>query len=132
MLRGLFNIQVARELLGAAHPQIHVNCVLTRRNLFQFPALLRFLLEIRRVPSAVGGKLSADPFFRDFAFHLIPVGGSQNAPLRPTAEEWKRFYAETWAEAEKAWREYQAALGVPEKERSLLTAHTPFASPFRR
>ena len=51
VLRGIFNIQIAREVLGANHPHIHINCVLTARNLFQFPDLLRYLLEIRRVRS---------------------------------------------------------------------------------
>jgi len=130
---GLFNVQIAREVLGADHPQIHINCVLTARNLFQFPALLRFLLEIRRVPSAGSeGKITDDPLFHDFDFHLIPVGGSENAFLRPTAEEWKRFYTETWAEAEQVWKDYQAAVGVPEDARKPLAGHVPFASPFLR
>ncbi|HIE53328.1 MAG TPA: radical SAM protein [Armatimonadetes bacterium] len=131
--RGLFNVQIARELLRANHPQIHINCVLTCRNLFQFPDLLRFLLEVRQVRSPeFDGKITADPAFSDFAFHLIPVGGNENAPLRPTAEEWKRFYTETWAEAEQVWQEYQMALGVPEEERKSLAAHVPFANPFQR
>ena len=131
--KGLFNVQIAREVLGADHPQVHINCVLTARNLFQFPDLLRFLLEIRQVRSAGSeGKITDDPLFRDFAFHLVPVGGSENAFLRPTAGEWKRFYTETWAEAEQVWQDYQAAVGVPEVERKLLADHVPFASPFLR
>jgi len=131
--KGLFNVQIAREVLGANHPQIHINCVLTAQNLFQFPELLRFLLEIRQVRSAgFEGKITEDPLFHDFAFHLIPVGGGENAFLRPTAEEWKRFYTETWAEAEQVWEDYQAAVDVPEAERKPLTRHVPFANPFLR
>ena len=133
VLRGIFNIQIARDVLGTNHPQIHINCVLTSRNLCQFPDLLRFLLEIRQVRSAGSeGKITEDPLFRDFAVHLIPVGGSENALLRPTAEEWKRFYTETWAEAEQVWEDYQAAVGVPQDERKPLAQHIPFASPFLR
>lgn len=133
VLRGIYNVQIARELLGAIHPTIHINCVLTRRNLFQFPALLRFLLEIRQIRSAnFDGKFTADPVFNDFAFHLIPVGGSENDFLRPTAEEWKRFYTETWTEAEQGWQDYQEFVGVPQEERKALDAQVPFANPFKR
>jgi MoaA/NifB/PqqE/SkfB family radical SAM enzyme len=130
---GLFNVQIARELLGVKHPQIHINCVLTVRNLSQFPALLRSLLEVRQVRSADHeGKITEDPLFGDFAFHLIPVGGSENAFLRPTAEEWQRFYTKTWGEAEQVWDDYQAAVGVPDDERRGLADHVPFASPYLR
>jgi len=133
VLTGIFNTQIAREVLGANHPEIHINCVLTQRNLFQFPDLLRFLLAIRQTRSmGFEGKVTDDPVFRDFAFHLIPVGGSENALLRPTAEEWKRFYTQTWAEAEGVWQDYQATVGVPEDERKPLAGHVPFANPFLR
>jgi len=131
--RGLYNIQIAREVLGVSHPQVHVNCVLTARNMFEFPDLLRFLLEIRQVRSSDSeGKITDDPLFRDFAFHLIPVGGSENALLRPTAQEWKRFYTVTWPEAEQVWQDYQAKVGVPDEDRKELSQHVPFASPFLR
>ncbi len=131
--RGILNVQIARELLSANHPQIHINCVLTRLNLFGFPQFLRCLLGLRRTRSyAAGDGLKDDPLSPDLAFHLIPVGGGDNAPLRPTASEWKRFYTETWAEAEEVWREYQAAAAVPEKDRKTLADHVPFANPFRR
>ena len=125
VLRGIFNLQIARELLGASHPQIHINCVITNLNLFQFPSLLRFLLEIRE--ASPDNLLSGD-----FAFHLIPVGGAENASLRPNAEQWRKFYTETWAEAEKVWREYQTSLGITESERKSLTEWAPFANPFLR
>ena len=131
--RGIANLQVARELLGANHPQVHINCVVTRLNLFEFPALLRLLLDIRKVRSTDSApKITDDPAFGDFAFHLIPVGGDDNAPLRPTAAEWKRFYTETWDEADRLWRDYQAAIGVPEPDRKALADHVPFANAFRR
>ncbi len=133
VLSGIYNVQIAREALGAHHPQIHVNCVLTARNMFQFPDLLRFLLKIRQGRSpGLEGNIKDDPVFRDFAIHLIPVGGGENELLRPTAEEWRRFYTETWKEADQVWRDYQAAVGVPQGERSGLAEHLPFASPFLR
>jgi len=133
VLKGIYNIQIAREVLGVAHPQIHINCVLTSRNLLQFPDLLRFLLEIRqiRTPGFEGG-IRDDPVFKDFAFHLIPVGGGENSFLRPTAEEWKRFYTEVWSEAEEEWQDYQKVVGIPGEERKTLDRHVPFASPFLR
>lgn len=133
VLSGIYNAQIAREVLGANHPQIHINCVLTARNLFQFPDLLRFLLEIRQVRSAdFKGAVKDDPLFHDFAFHLIPVGGTENALLWPTAEEWNRFYSETWQEAEGVWAEYQAAVGVPKDQAAPLVQHVPYANPYLR
>jgi len=133
VLTGIYNVQIARELLGVNHPEIHINCVLTARNLFQFPDLLRFLLEIRQARSpGFEGDIEDDPAFLDFAFHLIPVGGTENALLRPTAEEWKRFYTETWSEGEHVWQEYLTAVGVPEDERKPLEQYFPFANPYLR
>ena len=133
VLAGLYNVQIAREVLGAGHPEIHVNCVLTARNMFQFPDLLRSLLEMRQVRSAgFEGAFKDDPLFRNFAFHLIPVGGSENALLRPTADEWKRFYTGTWAEAEQVWRDYQTSVGVVDDELESLESYCPFGNPFLR
>ncbi|MHC4471978.1 MAG: radical SAM protein [Planctomycetota bacterium] len=131
--KGLFNILIAREVLGADHPQIHVNCVLTARNLSGFPDLLRFLLSIRPERSeGFTGEITDDPAFRDFALHLIPVGGEENALLRPTTEEWKRFYSETWGEAEEVWADHQASLGVEEAARESLAGSVPFMNPYLR
>lgn len=133
VLSGIYNVQIAREVLGAGHPQVHINCVVTARSMFGFPDLLRFLLEIRQVRSpGFAGKIKDDPAFRDFAFHLIPVGGSENAFLRPTAEEWRRFYTETWDEAERVWADYQQTIGLPSDDRKPLAQHVPFANPFLR
>ena len=131
--QGLLNLQIARAMLGAGHPQVHINCVLTRLNLFQFPQLLNAILEVRQIRSGnYDGKVTEDPIFNDFAFHLIPIGGANNAPLRPTAQQWLRFYTETWAEAEQVWQDYQARVAVPEEDRKTLDEHVPFANPFRR
>ena len=133
VLKAIYNLQIAREALGAAHPHVHINCVLTARSLFEFPDLLRFLLEIRQVRSPrFEGSIKDDPIFRDFACHLIPVGGSENALLRPTAGEWKRFYTETWPEADRVWQDYQTAVGIPADERLSLYSFAPFGSPFLR
>ncbi len=125
VLQGIFNLQIARELLGVRHPQIHINCVLTNLTLQSFPSLLHLLLSLRPV-------FPNDLLSGDFGFHLIPVGGSENAPLRPTAEEWWRFYTQTWAEAEEIWKAYQADLGIPTAERKSLSEWVPFANPFLR
>jgi len=128
--RGIHNVLIARELLGADHPQIHVNCVVNRLNLFQFPDLLRRILETGPVPQ--GDDPTSDPAFRDFGFHLIPVGGPTNAPIRPSAEEWSRFYMETWDQAEQVWQEHQRGIGVPEDKRVCLADHVPYANPYLR
>jgi hypothetical protein len=128
--RGIHNVVIARELLGVHHPQIHVNCVMTRLNLFKFPDLLRRILDTGPVPS--GADPTADPAFRDFGFHLIPVGGPDNAPLRPSAAEWKQFYTETWDAAEAVWQEHQARLGIGAEKRTTLAGHVPYANPYLR
>jgi sulfatase maturation enzyme AslB (radical SAM superfamily) len=51
VLQGLMDLQIARELLGANHPVIHINCVLTKYNAFGFPRLLEKLLRMKRVRS---------------------------------------------------------------------------------
>jgi len=135
VMAGVHNVQIAREVLGADHPQIHFNCVLTARNLFQLPDLLRFILEMRLGPAAdPDGKADKDdPRLRgELAFHLIPVGGGENALLRPAADEWKRFYTETWARADEVWQDYQAAVGLAAADRKPLAAVQPFANPFLR
>lgn len=73
-LRGIFDLQIACELLGVSHPQIHINCVLTNLNLF------RFLLDFREV-------MPYSLFSGNFAFHLIPVVGAENSSLLPNAEQ---------------------------------------------
>ena len=71
VVRGIHNLQLAKRLLGAEHPVIHINCVLTRLNAPDFPGFLRFLL---------GMKLAASgPEARDFDLHLIPVGGTRTS-----------------------------------------------------
>jgi len=133
IVAGLTNVQIAREVLGANHPGIHVNCVMTTRNLFDYPELVRFLLERKRVrtPGAEGA-WRADPHYRDLGLHLIPVGGRENAPIRPSAEQYRRFFEETWEDAARVWDTYQDVVGVPADERVDYPNYAFFANPYRR
>lgn len=124
VVRGIRNVQLARILLGAAHPVIHVNCVLTRLNASDFPDFLRFLLGMKLLGDG------ADP--RDLDLHLIPVGGENNRNLRLTAEEYVRFFTETWDRADALWREFQADWSVPEDQRGALHEKVPYMSPYHR
>lgn len=124
VVRGLHNLQLARSLLGVAHPVIHLNCVLTRRNADSFPDFLRFVLE--RKP------LLAEGVSNELDFHLIPVGGEHNRELRLTAEAYERFFTQTWAQAEEVWQEYQAGRPVPADKRKTLAEQMPFLSPYHR
>lgn len=124
IMRGIYNLQIAKALLGAAHPVIHINCVLTRLNAETFPEFLHFLLSLKpRIPEGLSS---------DFDLHLIPVGGEQNADLRLTAEGYVRFFTETWARADAVWQEYLVERGVPEDQRKPLHEKIPFLSPFHR
>jgi MoaA/NifB/PqqE/SkfB family radical SAM enzyme len=122
--RGIHNMQIAKALTGAEHPVIHINCVLTRLTADDFPEFLRFLLGMK--PLVEGG------IARDFDMHLIPVGGEQNARLRLSAEEYERFFTETWEAADTVWQEYQAARGIPAEQRGKLHEKMPFTSPYHR
>lgn len=128
--RGIHNVLIARELLGVNHPQIHINCVVNRLNAFGFPDLLKRILEAGPVPS--GEDPTSHPAYGDFGFHLIPVGGPSNAAFRPSASEWRRFYTETWHEAELVWQDHLCAIGVPQEKRESLESHVPYASPYLR
>jgi MoaA/NifB/PqqE/SkfB family radical SAM enzyme len=133
IVQGIHNVQIAREALGCDHPQIHINCVVTTRNIFGYPDLVRFLLERKRVRTpGAEGPWRGDPHYRDLGIHLVPVGGKENARIRPSAEQWERFLTETWEEAAKVWQEYQEAQSVPEDERLGYDDYAFFANPYRR
>jgi sulfatase maturation enzyme AslB (radical SAM superfamily) len=132
-VEGIYNLQIAREVLGVDHPVVHINCVLTTENLFSYPGLVRFLLERKRVRTP--GAESAwrgDPHYRDLGIHLIPVGGRENDSIRPTADEWERFLTDTWEQAAGVWNEYQEARGIPEDQRIGYDDYAFFANPYKR
>lgn len=133
VVRGLHNIQIAKAVLGASHPVIHLNCVLTRLNADDFPEFLRFVLSMK--------PLQEEEVSKDLDFHVIPVGGERNADLRLTAEEYERFFSETWAAAEAVWQEYRMERGAPAPQASdaalesrapTLAQQMPFLSPYHR
>jgi sulfatase maturation enzyme AslB (radical SAM superfamily) len=118
IITGLYNVQIARDLLGADPLTIHLNCVLTNRNLATFPDLFQFLLERKKRAAERGSvedgkRLQSD----ELAVHVIPVGGARNAPLRPSAAEFKRFHTEILGEVGALWNAAQAEAGIPENER---------------
>jgi sulfatase maturation enzyme AslB (radical SAM superfamily) len=124
VLRGLDHLQLARELVGADEPQIHINSVLTRRNLHTAGDLWAFLVaRKKRVPKG-------HPLFYDLLPHIIPVGGDAEGGLRPTAAEVERFHRVEWDRVRAAWDHWQALAGVPQSERGPLFG--PFRSPFER
>jgi pyruvate-formate lyase-activating enzyme len=125
VLRGIYNVQLARDLVGATYPIIHTNCVLTNRNLDAIGRLFAFLLDKHKQTADKG-----DPFYNDLFPHVIPVGGSDNAGLRPTAEEFRRFYGEVVPELCDTWDRYLERRGLAKEDRPELTGF--FRSPFHR
>lgn len=125
VLRGIYNVQIARDLVGVGYPEIHINCVLTRHNWALFPGLFRFILARRRRSVDRQDSLAQDLFP-----HVIPVGGQSNEHMRPSAAEFRRFYEETWPEVCRIWDRHQADLGVPADERGVLFGY--FSNPFLR
>ena len=125
ILRGIYNVQLARDLVGVSYPGIHTNCVLTKRTAGRFPELIAFILAKRK--RTVDRE---DPFYNDLFPHLIPVGGESNVGLRPSEAGFQRFYEETWARAEAVWAEYQMKGGVAEEDVASLSGF--FANPYQR
>ena len=125
LLEGMYNVQLARDIVGVAYPLIHTNCVLTNRNLDLFPPLFTFILEKHKQTGD-----SKDPLYNDLFPHVIPVGGKTNHWLRPTEEQFSRFYEDVWPELCGIWDGYQAGLGVPKEKRGVLFGY--FSNPFLR
>jgi len=125
VLEGIYNVQLARDLVGVSYPEVHTNCVLTKKNLDLFPDLFRFILAKRKL--TVDRK---DPLYQDLFPHVIPVGGRSNDGLRPSAPEFKRFYEEIWPAVCQIWDEYQEEMGLSKEERGILFGY--FSNPFLR
>jgi len=125
ILEGIYNVQLARDIIGVSYPGIHLNCVLTNKNLDSFPELFAFILAKHKQTVD-----RTDPFYADLFPHVIPVGGDTNNHLRPTEEEFRRFYEQRWAEACEMWNSFQGERGVPEDKRAGLIGF--FGNPFMR
>lgn len=124
VLEGLGHLQIARDLVGVDGPEIHINCVVTRRNIDSVADLFSFLLaRKKRVPKP-------HPLFYDLLPHMIPVGGDAKDDLRPTAAEFERAFGEAWDVVEARWDRYQVELGMPDDKRGALFG--PFRNPFGR
>ena len=125
VLEGIYNVQIARDLLGVAYPEIHTNCVLTNRNLDAFPDLFSFILGKRKQL-----KDRRQPLFNDLFPHVIPVGGAANDGIRPSEAEFRRFYEAVWPEVCRRWDRHQEQLAIPESDRGVLFGY--FSNPFLR
>ncbi|MCK4282713.1 MAG: radical SAM protein [Candidatus Brocadiae bacterium] len=125
ILQGIYNVQLARDVVGVPYPGIHTNCVLTNRNLDLFPRLFAFILE-KHKQTADGD----DPFVNDLFPHVVPVGGKENDDLRPSEDEFRRFYDKVWPEVCAMWDRYQEQLAVPEDKRKALFGY--WSNPFLR
>jgi len=125
ILRGIYNVQLARDLVGVQYPVIHTNCVLTNCNLDTFPQLFEFILSRHKQTAD-----RSDPFRNDLFPHVIPIGGRSNAPLRPSEAEFRRFYETIWQDACGLWDEFQAGLDIPKDQRGVLFGY--FTNPFLR
>jgi len=125
VIEGIYNVQLARDIIGVSYPAIHINCVLTNRSLDSFPQLFAFILEKHKQTVD-----RSDAFVNDLFPHVIPVGGSSNDHLRPSEDEFRRFYEQRWSEVCQMWNSYQGKLGVPEDKRAGLIGY--FGNPFIR
>lgn len=125
LLEGIYNVQLARDIVGVPYPVIHTNCVLTNRNVDLFPRLFSFVLEKHKQTGD-----SKDRLYNDLFPHVIPVGGNTNHRLRPSERQFRRFYEDIWPEVCGIWDGYQAGLGVVKEKRGVLFGY--FSNPFLR
>lgn len=125
ILEGIYNVQLARDIVGVNYPIIHTNCVLTNRNLEHLPELFSFILEKHKQTADKN-----DSFFNDLFMHVVPVGGKENDWLRPNEEEFRKFYEVTWRELCDIWDDYQDKMGISEDDRGVLFGY--FSNPFLR
>ncbi|MFC1954848.1 radical SAM/SPASM domain-containing protein [Chloroflexota bacterium] len=125
ILEGIYNIQLARDIIGVSYPVIHTNCVLTNRNLDLFPELFAFILEKHKQTVD-----SDDPLYNDLFPHVIPVGGKENDWLRPSEDEFRRFYEGIWPEVCRMWDSFQENFGVAQEDRGVLFGY--FSNPYLR
>jgi MoaA/NifB/PqqE/SkfB family radical SAM enzyme len=125
IIRGIYNLQIARDLVGVEYPVVHTNCVLTNLNYKQFPDLLEFILDKRKRV-----KSKANPLIQDLMTHVIPMGGEDNKNLRLSEDEFRGFYSGIWQDAKQKWTEYQDNIGISEESR--ITLFGFFSSPFER
>jgi len=125
VLEGIYNVQLARDIVGTEYPVIHTNCVLTNKNLDGFPQLFDLILEKHKQTVDEN-----DPFYNDLFPHVIPVGGSSNDALRPSEDGFRRFYEKIWPEVTRRWDRYQEERGVPDEKRGVLFGY--FSNPFLR
>ena len=125
VMEGIYNVQLARDIIGVSYPIIHTNCVLTNRNLDHFPQLFEFVLAKHKQTADRN-----DPFNNDLFMHVIPVGGAGNWWLRPSEDEFRKFYEVIWPKVCDMWDAYQDNMGVPKDKRGSLFGY--FANPFLR
>ena len=125
VMEGIYNVQIARDVVGVGYPVIHTNCVLTNRNIEHFQRLFAFILEKHKQTAD-----KSDPFFNDLFMHVIPVGGMENRSIRPTESEFRKFYTQTWDAACGMWDDYQETIGVPHDKRGKLAGY--FSNPYLR
>jgi len=102
VMEGIYNVQLARDIVGVPYPIIHTNCVLTNRNLNHFPQLFEFVLAKHKQTADRN-----DPFNNDLFMHVIPVGGAGNWWLRPSEAEFRKLIesGKTSAKDRREWQE---------------------------
>ncbi|MCC6443710.1 MAG: radical SAM protein [Armatimonadetes bacterium] len=133
ILKGIDNLQIARDLLGVSHPKIHINCVLTRRNLDDFPNLLRLLMDRKKNRHNARDEAACNNFQSDeLGIHAIPVGGAENEVIRPTQADYMRFFTKVWEETSRVWDEIQAEAGIPADQRIPMASQFYITNPYVR
>jgi len=115
------------------HPKIHVNCVLTKKNLDDFPALFRFMMGRKKNRHNARDESARKNLLSDeMGIHAIPVGGAENTALRPSQEEYYRFFTVVWAETCRIWDDIQAEAGIPPDQRRPMANQFYISNPFLR
>lgn len=117
-LRAIELMAAAKRRVGSDYPVLHLNYVLTRQNLDDYPAVVAWALARRRpAPRYDEGHTQSNPNRRDLCVHLLALAGERYAELQPLPRERARFQREVFLQAERLWSAWLDDQHVPAARR---------------
>ncbi|MDO8610480.1 MAG: radical SAM protein [bacterium] len=132
-LKNLLMIQEMQKALGVDYPVLHINTVVTNKNIDQLPELFAFLLTLRRpINDMSEGSTHTAPLRRDLAPHFLFVQDEENKHLFLKREDIERYYQMIWPMLQQIWENYEDGLGLKVQQRTPLSDLLFFGDPVSR